>query len=422
MFVGQFVNSLITFAVGILVARYLGPANYGILNYVISFVALFAPLVDLGLKDIVIRDIVNDPRRKDICIGSAFALKFVAAAITLLFVISLTSTTEKDTLTRWMIWILAGAYFIQSLNVISFYFYAFVKAKFIVYAQIVRLFISALVKLIFIITEAELINFIYLIVAESVIEMCLLLVFYYREKQYLARWKVDRETVKLLLKNSWPLIFSGLAISIYMKIDQVMLKYMAGAEELGNYAIAVKLSEIWYVLPVLITNSVYPGIVSLRKSDEKRFNTRIQLLFDMFTLSSLAISIGITFVAHDLIKLFYGTQYQTADGIVMIYIWSTLFVFSGTLSQKWFLTENLQIIGMLTTTVGMIINVLLNFILIPQMGGRGAAIATVVSYSLTGILFNFFFKKTRKIFFVQLKSLNILHYFRRYSLSSFRNG
>jgi O-antigen/teichoic acid export membrane protein len=414
LFVGQIANGIITFTVGILVARYLGPADYGILNYIISFVALFAPLVDLGLKDIVIREIVNDNNNKEQYLGSAFVIKLIAAILTFLLIILLINNVENEPNTRYLIWVLAAAYFFQSFNVLSFYFYATVKAKFIVYAQILRLIVSALVKLLFIFTQANLNNFIYLIVGENILEIISLLFFYQLNKQSIHLWKFNKNTVKFLLSNSWPLILSGIAVSVYMKIDQIMLKHLAGAEELGNYVIAVKLTELWYIFPVLILNSIYPGIVLAKNSNSKRFESRVQFLSDTFTLFSIAISIVITFLAQNLINILFGSKYQTAGNILMIYVWSTFFVYSGTLSQKLFLVENIQIIGMYTTTFGMIINIVLNLLLIPQMGGKGAAIATLISYALSAVFLNYLFLRSRKIFLIQIKSLSLFHYVRRY--------
>ncbi|MBD3843217.1 MAG: flippase, partial [Campylobacterales bacterium] len=210
---------------------------------------------------------------------------------------------------------------------------------------------------------------------------------------------------KQLLKDSWPLIFSAIVVMIYMRIDQIMIKEMLGEYEVGIYSAAVRLSEAFYFIPMLITASLFPAILNAKNQSDELYKQRLQRLYTFMVWMAIAIALPMTFLSDWLILLLFGQAYQEAGQVLMIHIWASIFVFLGVASGKWFITENLQRFTLINTSVGAILNVGLNLIFIPKFGIVGAAYATVISYGVAAYLINSIWKVSRSNFFMLSKSL-----------------
>jgi O-antigen/teichoic acid export membrane protein len=396
--------------VSVWVARYLGPQQFGLFSYAQSFVSLFAALATLGLDGIVVREIVKDESRRDILIGTAFWLKIIGAFLVLLILLIVINFTSNDNNTNILIYIIASATIFQSFNVIDFYFQSKVLSKYVVYANIFSLFISSLLKIFLILQEADLIAFAWVILFDSIV---LALGYIYFYIKYISIFNFHKYTFNfhialILLKDSWPLILSNVAISIYVKIDQIMIKEMVGNEAVGQYAAAVRFSEIWYFIPIVITSSLYPAIINAKKQNEKKYKTRLQNLYELMVWIAISIALPMTFLSDFFINLLYGNQYNQAGSVLMIHIWAGLFVFLGVASGKWLLSENLQIFSTINTILGAITNIILNYFFIKYYGIIGSAWATVISYALSGYIFLILHKKTRINFLELTKSLFLL--------------
>jgi O-antigen/teichoic acid export membrane protein len=211
-----------------------------------------------------------------------------------------------------------------------------------------------------------------------------------------------------LLRDSWPLILSGMVVAVYMKIDQVMIKEMLDSEAVGQYAAAVRLSEAWYFIPMVISSSLFPAIINAKKISEELYYERLQKLYDLMVWMAVAIALPMTFLSDWVVELLYGSEYSEAASVLMVHIWAGVFVFLGVASGKWFITEDLQKYSFYRTFFGSVANIVLNFILIPKLGINGAAIATLVSQIIAAYLFDLFSIKTKKIFFMKTQSLKII--------------
>ncbi len=238
--------------VGISVARYLGPEQFGLFSYAQSFVGLFTAIAGLGLDGIIVRELVKDPSKQAVLLGTAFRLKLIGALLVLIALAAAVKLSHQDSLTTLLIFIIASATIFQSFNIIDFFFQAKVLSKYVVYANIISLLISSLVKISLILSNAPLVTFAVVILFDSLILMLGFVYFFQRHSKLNIKALTFKKEVALsLLKDSWPLILSGLVISIYMKVDQIMIKEMLNAEAVGQYAAAVRLSEAWYFIPMV---------------------------------------------------------------------------------------------------------------------------------------------------------------------------
>jgi len=406
LFADKIVRMGVGLFVGAWIARYLGPAQFGALNYSIAFVALFAPLATLGLDRIVIRNILREPYNKASILGSAFVLKLASGLLTLCLTVAIIYRLRPDdTLTHWLVGIAALGLIFQSFDTIDLWFQSEVRSQYSVYARGVAFAIMSPIKIIMVLASAQLIAFAWASFTEILIGAVGLVFFYRMSRQRLSDWQYKYKQARLLLIDSWPLILSGLSIAIYMKIDQVMLGEMAGNGVVGIYSAVAKISEIWYFIPLTIVSSVFPSIITTRNVDEKLYYARLQKLFSFMVLLSLSLSIPMTFLSSKVVTLIYGEHFAQGGAILAVHIWASLFVFLGVAQGPWDLAENLTKIALLRTSAGAVINITLNLILIPKYQAMGAAVATVFSYACSAYLLNAFSRKTRVIFIQQTKSL-----------------
>lgn len=379
--------------VGIWVARYLGPEQFGIFSYVLAFTTIFGGIAKFGLDGIFVRELIHQPKLQNTYMGTAFWLKVIGAVMVTVFMACVVPFTSNDATTNLYIFIIAGGLFFQSFEVIEFYFQSQVLAKLISICKVIQLIFSSIIKVYLVLIQADLFWF----VCVTSLDMFSLAFSYfiaYRIKGNASFFKCfDVEIAKKLLKDSWMLVFSSLVVMIYMRIDQIMIKEMLGDYEVGIYSAAVKLSEAFYFIPVLLTASVFPAIINARKESAALYQKRMQRLYAFLIWLAIIVALPMTLLSERLIMLLYGEAYLPAGQVLMIHIWAAVFVFMGVAFSKYLLAENLQKIAFQRTLLGAIANVCLNFILIPKYGLKGAAIATLLAQFMANYMYDFFDKR-----------------------------
>lgn len=396
--------------VGIWIARYLGAQQYGLLNYATAFVALVHPVAHLGLNNIVVRYLVHQSWSKEQILGTTFWLKLLGGFVSLLVAFSCISfLRQDDKLTVQLVAILAMAGIFQAFDTIDLWFQSQVKSKYTVLAKnTVKAFIT-LLQIFLIVRQAPLIVFAWVKSLEIGLAGVGLMIAYNIKGYSLRLWRWSLPLAKTLIKESWPLILSGLNVMIYMKIDQIMLGQMINDRSVGIYSAATRISEAWYFIPSAIHSSVSPSIFEAKEISEALYYKRIGKLLRFLVLISIIIAVPMTFLSGTLITMLFGNAYAAAGPVLAIHIWAALFAFMGLGTSSWFVAEGLTQLNLRRNVLGAITNILLNLFLIPIYAELGAAIATVISYAIGWFLANATHKKTRKLFQIQLKSLLFLN-------------
>jgi PST family polysaccharide transporter len=392
--------------VGVWVARYLGVQQFGVFNYATAFVALFSTLSTLGLDAIVVRSIVREPEKRAEILGTAFWLKlFGGVTAIILAVSSIIAVRHDDQLTISLVAILSSVGIFQAFDTIDLWFQSQVQSKYTVIAKNTAFVITALVKVALISFHAPLIAFAWAGLGEVSLG-AIGLIISYRVRGYSPwLWPWSSPLAKTLLKESWPLILSGLTIMIYMRIDQIMLGQMVGDKAVGLYSAATRISEVWYFIPMAMASSVSPAIYAAKEVSESLYYRRIEQFLRLLSWLSIVVAVPMSFLSGTIITILFGKSYEASAYILAIHIWASLFVFMGVGTSSWFIAEGLTQFALRRTIIGAIINVFLNIFLIPAYGGVGAAIATVISQAFASFLSNATHPKTRKIFNIQVKSL-----------------
>lgn len=405
LFGEKILRMIVGLFVGIWVARYLGPDQFGLFSYAQSFVALFSIIATLGLNSIVVRELVKNNYDKNILIGTSFFLMFFASLFVIFLLFIATFFTSNDTYTNILIFILASATIFQSFNVIDFYFQSKVLSKFVVYSNIIMLFLSSILKIVLILVNAPLISFVWVVLFDSVVLALGFVYFYKKNHQEFKNWKFDKKIAFFLLKDSYPLIIGGVINSIYMKVDQVMIKEMLDNTQVGYYAAAVKLSEVWFIIGVIICNSLFPAIINAKKISEEFYYQRIYKLFLFLVVLAYSLSIIVYFLSDYIILVLYGKEFIEASSVLSIHIFSAIFVYLGVSSGRWLITENKANLDLYRNIFAMIINIVLNILFIKKFGIVGVAYASLIAYIFSFYLFDLFRKDTRNIFLLKTKAL-----------------
>jgi PST family polysaccharide transporter len=392
--------------VGAWVARYLEVQQYGLFNYALAFVTLFTPVFTLGLDDVVVRYLVRDSSNKEEILGTTFWLKLLGGVVSVLLAVGFTFLSgEVEALKIWLVVILSMSGICRASDTIELWFQSQVLSKYTVVAKNAAYIVNTLIKVALILSKAPLLAFAWVTLAEFAMMAIGLAMVYQRKVSSLWKWKWSFTTAKLLLKESLPLIFSGFAILIFMKIDQIMLGQMLGETEVGIYSAAVRISEVWYFIPSAIVASVTPSIYAAKEKSESHYYKRLGQLLQLMTGISVAIAVPMTFLSNNIIITMFGSNFADAGPILAVHIWTAVFVFMGIATTPWFIAEGLNNVSLGKTVLGAILNVIFNYLLIPEYSGLGTAIATIISQAVAAFLSNALDRRTQKLFIIQVKSM-----------------
>jgi O-antigen/teichoic acid export membrane protein len=410
LFAEQVLRMVAGFLVGVWIASYLGPEKFGLFSYALAFVSIFQGIAKLGLDGIVVRDLVQEPEKRDVYLGTSFWLKLLGGVITFLIIaiilfIQFIFTSNFFSETNIYILIIAFGIIFQSFEVIDFYYQATVQAKYISIRRIIQLILSSIIKICLVLIGADLMWFV-LVSLFDIISLSVMGWLIYRSQGLpnFVRY-FDIEIGKKLLRDSLPLLLSSIAISIYMRIDQVMIKNMLGDREVGLYSAAMRLVEIWYFIPMIITQSVFPAIVS-RYNDKQEFYRRLVILSGVMGYLGLFLSIILSLSSYFIIKILYGEKFLDSASVLSIlsFIIFISFWMSGVSKRQ---AIDMQKFALFATILSAISNIILNLIFIPLYGVEGAAIVSVLNQFIAGPFLAFFHPKVRKNLYIALKGLLI---------------
>ncbi|VVB75805.1 putative flippase AglR [uncultured archaeon] len=404
---------VVSLLVGLWVARYLGPSDFGLMNFAIAFTSLFGPFVGLGVSSILVRELINFPKKRNVLFGTTFWIQFITGTISMaLMCVFILILRPLDMLSFWVVFVFSLGYVISAFDLPSFWFESKIESKTIVISRTGGLIVSNLLKIVFILLNFSLIFIVIASLFDTIVRISFIFYSYFKDKQSLFLWKFDFGLAKRLISSSWPLIFSGAMVIIYLRIDQVMLGFMMNDYEVGLYSVAVKISELFVFIPGLISVSVFPTLVRSKKISAIIYHSRLQKVFDLMTWAPFLFMVPIFFFSDFIIYVLYGSEYLSAGFTLSIIVWSALAISVKFILEKYLINENKLKTLFFISFFGAVTNIILNLILIPLYGINGAALATVISYTLPIYTSLLFFKSTRHVSFMLIKSFNIVRVFK----------
>ncbi|MCG9881385.1 MAG: flippase [Bacteroidia bacterium] len=395
--------------VGILVVRYLGDAQYGILTYGLGIIAILTIFSTLGLDNLVVRELLTRPKLSNKILGTAFGLRLMGSLAVVAG--ACTYSLMRDPIeTTFIVFLLSISIVFQSLSVIDFYFQSQVKGKLTAINQVITLFISALVKLYLIYSKAPLEWFATMAALEAGISAIIQYTFYHKEGLNMSHWKFSLPEAKHLLILAIPLIASSFIQLLYQNVDTILIaRFLRDMGQVGQYGAGVRISQASYFIPVAICAAVFPGIINNRHNPALQ-TQRLTQLYSIMIWGAIFIILGGTLFGDSVISFLYGAKFPGAPLIFKIHIWVSIPVFWGTAWGMWMLAIQQQKYVVWMQMLNAILILSFEFFLIPKMGISGAAYALVIGSYVAFIFMVLAYQPSNglRIFWNALNPKNIL--------------
>ncbi len=392
---GSALKMAVGFITAVWLTRYLGPESFGVYSYVIAVVMILVSVSSIGMAGLVTRELVERPDDRNRILGSALALRVFGSAVATLLLVGLALLLHADPDLRFAIVVFGVVLLVQPLEVTALFYEARTESRYVVWVQMVAAAIYVAVVLTFIALDLSVFWFLAARVGEVFIVQLGALFVYARQGHRPSDWRPQGRRIRRLAREAWPLALSSVGAVLYLRIDQVMLGRMTSSHEVGVYAAAARLSEVWYFVPTLIVASAFPQLLRLRLAERDRYRTRLQQLIDVLAWLGLLVAVAVAIAAPWLVGWLYGPAYAGSDDILRVHIWAGVFVFMRAAFSKWLVAERLLMYSLATQGAGAVINIAANMALIPAWGGIGAAWATLVSYAMASYFALWFFPATR---------------------------
>jgi len=293
----------------------------------------------------------------------------------------------------------------QSFEIIDFFYQSKVQAKYISICKLIQLSISTLLKIFLMLTGKSLTWFVVLTLIDVITLYLSMLLFYLNQGNIIFFRNFDKKIAMQYLKSSWPLLFSGGVLMIQARIDQVMIKSMIGNSEVGQYSVAMRLIEVFGFIPMILQGSLFPSIQKSRMHSRELFLERLLNFYRLNFFLFIIIAVPIFFFAKVIVTTVFGIEYAPAGFLLALLSLRLLFANMGVARHSFILIENLTKFAMITMIIGTFFNVLLNYLLIPIYGAKGAIITSMISLFISTFAVDLFYSKTRNNVFLQFRSM-----------------
>lgn len=407
----QVFRMLIQLVVGVITARYLGPSNYGSLNYTASFVTFFTSIATLGMDGVIIKKLIEHPDEEGAYIGSCMGLRLIASFLSILSVsVIVYILNPSDYIKLVLVFLQSFQLSFKAIEILDSWFQRYLKSKYVSVGKMIACIVVSAYKIFLLATSKSIIWF---ALSSSLMEAVIAFVewvFYKREGG--RKLSFSFSIGKQVLSESYHFILSGLMVAIYSQMDKIMIGQMLTDTDVGYYTTATAICGMWIFVPTAIINSFNPMIMELKKNGNERiYLRRLQQLYSFVIWLCLGFSLVIAVLAKIIVLVLYGSSYLGAVGALRITIWCETFAMIGTLRGIWIICENKNKYVKYYVAIGAIVNLVLNAIMIPRIGINGAAIATLITQITTSLIAPLFFKETKVHTSIVLRSFVCSWYF-----------
>lgn len=401
--IGKVITLFSTLIVGIFVARYLGPKQYGLMNYVISIASLFTVFATFGSSEIIIRELSKKERPKEVVLGSAMALRMGLAILCFISIVIYLFFSGETTETSTLILIYSSSIFFSCSEVIRFYFTSIVDNEYIVKSEIFRTIIGAIVKIILLFCKAPLIAFVFALAFDFLLLASGYIVVYRKKIGPICQWNIDFKFVKTLLTTSFPLLISSTAVIIYQRIDQVMIAKMLDNEFVGYFSTAMSFVNVLAFIPITIMQTTSPILVEYWKNDKLKYEQESQRIIGATTWLLIILCSIVALLSSPIINYTYGASYTDAIPVLQILVFKVVGIAIINLSGQLIIIENIHQLAFIRNILSCVICIICNYYFIPRWGIIGSAWATIITVFFTGEVANIFIPKYHHI----LKKQNV---------------
>ena len=397
---------IIGFVLSVISARYLGPNDYGIVTYVESYVAFATSLCSLGINSIIIKKIVIFKNRENELFGTAIILRLIASAlssISIVMILAVVSNFSSLYVTVAILEVIKLVF--QAIEVLKFWYLYKLESKKTSIIYTIAYVLTALYKLFLLATGKDIVWFAFSLSLDYIIISILLFIIFKKDTKF--KLSFSRKIAFDLLKDGWHFIVSGLMIAIYSQTDKIMLKHFFDETYVSYYSVALTITSVVSFVLIAIIDSASSIIIDLSKDEQNRYKCerKIKQLYCFVFWFSISWSLVVFILSDYIIKLLYGPSYLESVLTLRILIWELAFSYLGTARNVWILINNKEKYVKHLALSGALINVILNFLLIPIMNSAGAALATLLSELIINVVFQFVISPLRGNGFLVIKSI-----------------
>ncbi|MBM6761417.1 flippase [Megamonas hypermegale] len=408
LIVDKFIRLIGGLVVGAWIARYLGPEQYGLMNFVVAYSLIFTSFSMLGIDNLVIRNLSKKNANTSEILGTAVRIRnigsFFSAVISV--IIGFIFYYQDNNSFIYLLIILMIGNIFQSFDVISLWYQSRIEAKKIILNKLIAYILIMILKIIAVYLKVNIIVFVSLNVLELILGVFLLLRWsIIKDKINIKEWVYSSKCAKNFLIEGWKLAISNFCIIVFMKIDQIFLGTLMGTKEVGIYSVATLISDILYSIPMFVTASILPKITSLYEENRELYMIYIEKIFLGMVIYSYIMILGIYLFIDIFINFFYGQSYILSGNIAKIHSLTLLFVSIGCIRGNMLIVEHKTLELSIITIIGGCMNIALNYIFINKYGLYGAAIAILISQAIVSYFSGIFYKSLRNIFFIQTKAI-----------------
>ena len=416
LIIGSLARMLIQLIVGVISARYLGPQNYGVLNYVAAYICFFSVICELGLTITLVNQLVKNPEDEGKIIGSAILLRILASILSTSFLIIFCYYNESHDHILIITFIKSIGLIFDSFNTITYWYQANLQSKYTTLIEFIAYAMSSIYKILILIYDKNIFWFAAATTVDSILIAILLLISYWKKSS--DRLSIDLNTCKIILKAGTPFIMSGVMIYIYGQTDRIMIGYFCSQVQVGYYSCAASICAMIGFIPQAIMNSSKSIIIESYKLDYRLFEERIRYSISAVLWVVIIYSVFLVLLGKYIIWILFGKAYLPALDSLEILCWSFCFSYIGTLRNIWLVCEDKKSYATYFSICGATINFILNYILIPIYGICGASFATLITQFFTSFFLPFIIPSTRRfsLLFYEafiLKNINIYYVFNR---------
>lgn len=395
LIVGKIIQMIINFLVSIFTARYLGPSNYGLINYAGAYVAFFTSLCTLGINSVIIKDFVDNPESQGETVGTTIGLRAISSFLSALLIILIISVVDRGEITTLIVAALCSTQLIfHVLDTINYWFQSRYESKVTAIATLIAFVVTAAYKVVLLVLHKDVTWFAFATSIDYILLGVLLLISYKRASG--PKLSFSWIKGKLLISKSYHYILSGMMVAIYGQTDRLMLKQMLSETTVGYYSLAASINNMWVFVLQAIIDSVYPTVMKLYNiGDKKGFEKKNRQLYAIVIYTSIFVAVMFVLFGKYAIKILYGDAYLPAATPLKIITWYTIFSYLGVARNAWIVCENKQRYLKYMYFAAAIINIILNYFMIPVWGASGAAAASLITQIMTSMILPFFIRDMR---------------------------
>lgn len=393
---GKIINMFLQFIVSLATARYLGPSNFGTINYVAAFVSFFSSIASLGLAVIVIKEIASGKENNNEIVWTSIWMRFGTAMLSTISIVALMFVTNRDDPQIVQIAILESLSIIfSSFDTINYYFQAKLLSKWSSIAGIMAYIGMSLYRIYLLVNNADIVWFALATSMDMIFLALFLMIFYVRIEGFRPafNWKIGKN----LLKESYHYLIAGLIAILYAQVDKIMLRNMVDSAAVGYYSAALTISTLWALIPTALIQSISPVLYEEASKDRKSYLRKLRQSYALVFWLNALYSVFVCIFSRWIILFLYGEDFLAGTTALRIVVWYYGISTMSTLNQVYLANDGKNKYINIFCVAGLITDVVLNGIMIPLWGIHGAALATLITHIVIQIIMPYIYKDTREI-------------------------